>query len=325
MARPGLTTHRKFKRLARALGSHIIARGALELLWDTAYESGNDYVGTSDDVEAAVGWAGDAGALTRALADAGAPEGVGFIEPIDGDVNKPKRYRIHDLYHHAPEYVSNRRARETERRTEKRCARCGNPFHSSDPRRDYCSPACRQAAWRERQRGEGDLLRTGDGPLQSETDRYGTHSTTPTPTPSTTPIPTRVPTPGTSTAASTSPLRSVTHPSPAEPQPAEARSKHPVFKGQRFVVFDWMLDDLRRLLGAAFETFDMHAWFYELDARAEKASAVVPQRDGGKWLQDQTLIEAARRGLEIAAAPATGKTAGNRAAGERFIARGQVR
>lgn len=321
MARPGLSIHRKFKRLSRALGSHLIARGALEILWDSAYESGNDYVGTAEDLEAIIGWTGEPGAMTRALVDAGFPEGAGFIEPVDADVNSPTGYRIHDLFHHAPEYVANRRARETERRTEKRCARCGNPFHSSDPRKDYCTPACRQAAWRERQRVEGDLLRTGDGPLQSETDRYGTHSTTPTPTPSTSPTPTRVPTPGTGVSV-TSPSRSVTHPSPAEQ--ADARSKHPVFKGQRFVVFEWMLDDLRRLLGAAFETFDLHAWFYELDARVVAAAIVVPQRDGGKWLQDQTLAEAARRGLQVAAPQVAGKTAGNRAAANRFIARGQA-
>jgi hypothetical protein len=91
------------------------------------------------------------------------------------------------------------------------------------------------------------------------------------------------------------------------------------------VVFDWMLDDLRRLLGAAFEAFDLHAWFYELDTRAESAGIVVPQRDGGKWLQEQTLAEAERRGLAIAtiARPTNSRTAGNIAAAEKFIARGK--
>lgn len=104
---------------------------------------------------------------------------------------------------------------------------------------------------------------------------------------------------------------------------AEARSKRPMFKGQRFVVFEWMLDDLRKLLGAHFEDFDVHEWFFELDARAEKAGVVVPQRDGGKWLQEQTHTEAIRRGLPVAAARAqSGKTAGNAPAIARFIARG---
>lgn len=115
MARPGLTTHRKFRRLARALGSTLMARGALELMWESAYECGDDYVGTAQDLEALVGWAGEAGALARALADAGAPEGRGFIEPISADMDAVQRYRIHDLWHHAPEYVSKRRKRELER------------------------------------------------------------------------------------------------------------------------------------------------------------------------------------------------------------------
>lgn len=108
--------------------------------------------------------------------------------------------------------------------------------------------------------------------------------------------------------------------------PADARSKHPVFKGQRFVVFDWMLEDLRRLLGSAFDAFDVHAWFYALDARAGSADMVVPQRDGGKWLQEQTLEEAERRGIAIAATsrPTNSRTAGNVGAAAKFIARGKA-
>lgn len=131
MARPGLTGHRKFRRLARALGSVIVARGALELLWEPSYETGDDYVGTTDDIEALVGWTGDRGVLTRALAEAGAPEGYGFIDPIDPTTVSTVRevlplpirhplpaeavYRIHDLWHHAPEYVKKRRERELDR------------------------------------------------------------------------------------------------------------------------------------------------------------------------------------------------------------------
>jgi hypothetical protein len=99
--------------LARALGSSIIARGALELLWEHCYESGEEYVGLSDDIEAMVGWSGERGMLTQALADAGAPEGYGFIEPVDA--SEPGRYRVHDLWHHAPDYVIKRRKRELDR------------------------------------------------------------------------------------------------------------------------------------------------------------------------------------------------------------------
>lgn len=116
MARPGLTGHRKFRRLVRALGSPLIARGALELLWDSCYESGVDYVGTSDDIETLVGWDGEHGMLTRALVDAGAPEGQGFIEVVaTTGTTTAIAYRVHDLWHHAPEYVAKRRKRELER------------------------------------------------------------------------------------------------------------------------------------------------------------------------------------------------------------------
>jgi hypothetical protein len=112
MARPGLTAHRKFKRLSRALGSPMLARGALELLWDACYEHGDEYVGTADDIEATVGWTGEPGALARALIDCGQPEGRGFIEPVPDGVGG---YRVHDLWHHAPDYVAKRRKRELER------------------------------------------------------------------------------------------------------------------------------------------------------------------------------------------------------------------
>jgi hypothetical protein len=105
----------------------------------------------------------------------------------------------------------------------------------------------------------------------------------------------------------------------------DARSKRPIFKGQRFVVHEWQLDDLRRMLGSHTEAFDLHAWFFDLDAKAAAAGVVVPQRDGGRWLQDEALAEASRRGIPIAASTAApfGKTAGNQAAAARFVARGQ--
>lgn len=111
MARPGLTGHRKFRRLARALGSVIVARGVLELLWESCYEAGDDYVGTAEDIEHLVGWTGTSNVLTSALADAGAPEGAGFIESAVGR----QGYQVHDLWHHAPDYVTKRRQRELSR------------------------------------------------------------------------------------------------------------------------------------------------------------------------------------------------------------------
>lgn len=105
--------------------------------------------------------------------------------------------------------------------------------------------------------------------------------------------------------------------------PTDARSKRPIFQGSRFTVFEWMLDDLRKLLGAHYEAFDLHEWFFALDAKALSEGMIVPQRDGGKWLQARTLEEALRRGffVDVAAAPRS-KTAGNAAVAARFIARG---
>lgn len=87
-----------------------------------------------------------------------------------------------------------------------------------------------------------------------------------------------------------------------QPSAPTARSKRPIFTGQRLVVFEWQLDDLSRLLGSHTNDFDLHEWFFTLDARAAKSGEVIPQRDGGKWLQEQTLQEAQRRGLPISSA-----------------------
>lgn len=113
MGRPGLTNHRKFRRLARALGSDPVARGCLEFLWEACYENGDDYLGDSDDVESAARWTREPGVLTRALLEAGGEGNVGFIEqPAD----HPGHYHVHHLFDHAPEYVQKRMARESERK-----------------------------------------------------------------------------------------------------------------------------------------------------------------------------------------------------------------
>jgi hypothetical protein len=81
----------------------------------------------------------------------------------------------------------------------------------------------------------------------------------------------------------------------------DGRSKRPIFTGQRFTVFEWQLDGLCRLLGPSMEAFDLHSFFFDLDARAVKTVQIIPQRDGGAWLSAQVLAEAKRRGLTVAA------------------------
>ncbi len=110
-------THRKFARLSRSLGSRLIARGALEIIWDACYESGDDYLGTGLDIDHRVGWDGEPGRLATALVACGLPEGQGFIEPMEPAApGQEVTYRVHDLWHHAPDYVMKRHKRELERR-----------------------------------------------------------------------------------------------------------------------------------------------------------------------------------------------------------------
>jgi hypothetical protein len=113
MGRPTLSRHRKFRRLAAAVGSRPLGRGLLEQLLDAAYEAGDEYIGDSTDVEAAAGWEGAPGLLTKAFLEAGGDGHAGFIEEVPGKLG---HYRVHDLWHHAPDYVRKRRQREEERR-----------------------------------------------------------------------------------------------------------------------------------------------------------------------------------------------------------------
>lgn len=83
-----------------------------------------------------------------------------------------------------------------------------------------------------------------------------------------------------------------------------ANSKHPVFTGQRVTVFEWMLTECLGILGTHAEAFDLHAWFYDIDAEAVKGGIVIPKRDRGAWLQEQLVTEAQKRGLPLAFAAA---------------------
>jgi len=112
VARPGLTKHRKFLRLARTLGNAPLALGCLELIWQQAYENGNPYLGDETDVEAAAEWPGETGILCKALLAAGGDGNHGFIDQVE---DRPGHYCVHDLFDHAPRYVGQRLERELER------------------------------------------------------------------------------------------------------------------------------------------------------------------------------------------------------------------
>lgn len=89
-------------------------------------------------------------------------------------------------------------------------------------------------------------------------------------------------------------------------RPVTARSKRPIFTGQRLTVFEWMLDDLMRMLGSHADAFELDTWFWDADAAAMKETVVVS--DWWPWLKAATQAEAQRRGLPIAlATPAAGK------------------
>lgn len=90
--------------------------------------------------------------------------------------------------------------------------------------------------------------------------------------------------------------------------PVSSRSKRPIFSGQRLTVFEWMFDDCCKTLGPLTDGFGLDEWFWSLDEQAAKFGLVIPQRDGGAWLQSQLVAEAQRRGLPVAVAgPAVGK------------------
>jgi hypothetical protein len=141
MARPTLLTHRKFQRLSAAVGSRALALGILELIWLACYEAGDDRVGTAEDVERLVGWTGEPGQLVRWLVECGAPEGKGFLERATRRGNGAIVYRVHDLWHHAPEYVRKRRARELQRRQRVAPRRVSAKRRRTAPNGGQCPPS----------------------------------------------------------------------------------------------------------------------------------------------------------------------------------------
>lgn len=112
MARPTLNGHPKFAHLAGLVGGRGPARGYLELIWDAAYACGEPVIGDARKVEAVADWRGARGELVTALVESG------FLDVVQTDANGKhlQTFAVHDLEHHAPDYVLKRWQREAERK-----------------------------------------------------------------------------------------------------------------------------------------------------------------------------------------------------------------
>jgi hypothetical protein len=78
-----------------------------------------------------------------------------------------------------------------------------------------------------------------------------------------------------------------------------ARSKRPIFTGQRLTVFEWQFDELCKTLGSHADEFGLDEWFYRADAQALASGLIRTSRDWWPWLEQATIAEAQRRGLPI--------------------------
>ena len=115
MARLDLSDHPKFKRLARAVRSRIIATGLLEAIWQTAYMLADPYIGVAEDVAETCDWP----TVARLIEYPGDPDVLigllktcGFLdEPVPG------QYVVHDLFDHAPAFVRARWVRNNPYKT----------------------------------------------------------------------------------------------------------------------------------------------------------------------------------------------------------------
>lgn len=106
-----------------------------------------------------------------------------------------------------------------------------------------------------------------------------------------------------------------------------ARSKRPIYQSDRFVVFEWQLDDLSRQLGPHTLNFDLHAFFDGLSQNSRQRGLIIPTngRNGKfwEWLQAQVQAEAERRGMEIASVPFESKqTQQLKQSSREFLSRG---
>lgn len=118
MPRQTLFDHPKFQRLCYILQlPEPYVLGHLEYIWRVGYQKGDPVIGDELDVEINAKWQGERGVLVSALLE------TRFIDrQADG------KLAIHDLDHHAPDYVKARARMEQYR---KRCRNTVTPeYHS---------------------------------------------------------------------------------------------------------------------------------------------------------------------------------------------------
>ena len=154
----------------------VYVQAHLESMWTPGYENGDPLLGDAQDVELAAEWE-DSGRKPGEWFEAVLE--CRFIDETEGG------YQIHDLHDNAPEYVADRQRREIERRKPKRCRQCGEEYRSADPRSLYCTAACRQKVFRDKNRNGTvtEVSVTSNGPLRSVTDSNGTPAPAPAPAP----------------------------------------------------------------------------------------------------------------------------------------------
>lgn len=105
MALPSFRMHKKFLTLvARLQIPEVYVRGHMEYLWESANATGDPVFSDEAMVEAAASWNGEPGAFCDALI------GVRLL-----DKTPSGEYEIHDYWHHCPEYIAKRAAREAQR------------------------------------------------------------------------------------------------------------------------------------------------------------------------------------------------------------------
>lgn len=81
----------------------------------------------------------------------------------------------------------------------------------------------------------------------------------------------------------------------------------PIFIGNCFVVHEWMLEVIRRMLGAHTDDFGLDVWFDSFDRETAARHLVMSRDEQWNFLQAGLFEEAKRRGLPIAAVESSKK------------------